>query len=86
MSAIKPRDEMTRTELVSYILRSCALLVDPRLGLLRSLAETLEVHEVTVSAWIAQGYVPQHQALKLNKRFGEHAPVDDLCPAEFRRN
>lgn len=86
MSIVKPRDEMTRQEIVSLVLRQCALLCDPRHGHLKSLADALEVHEVTVSVWIGQGYVPEHQIRKLQKKFGKkNAPIDDLCPVEFRR-
>lgn len=86
MIAIKPRNEMTRQELVSFILRQCALLCDPISGHLKSLSPLLEVHDVTLSVWISQGYVPEHQVVKLQKRFGEdNAPLDDLCPVEYRR-
>lgn len=87
METVKPRDEMSRQELVSLILRRCALLCDPRRGRLKSLAESIDVHEVTVSVWIGQGYVPKHQVRKLQKKFGkENAPLDGLCPIEFRRS
>ena len=86
MEPIKPRSEMTRQEVVSVILRSCALLVDPRNGHLRSLAVALELHEVTLSNWIAQGFVPEFQVQKLQRKFGSQAaPLDDLCPVENRR-
>ena len=87
MSVVKSRDEMTRQELISFILRNCALMCDPRYGRLKALAEAIDTHEVTVSVWISQGYVPEHQVRKLQKRFGKKsAPIDDLCPVEFRRN
>jgi hypothetical protein len=37
-----------------------------------------------LSDWAAQGYVPHFQCKKLHKRFGKLAPIDDLCPAEYR--
>jgi hypothetical protein len=87
MHAVKPREDMTRQEVVSFVLRQCALLCDPRHGHLKSLAEAIGAHEVTVSVWIGQGYVPEHQVYKLQKKFGEqNAPLDDLCPVEFRRS
>ncbi|MBT9159026.1 MAG: hypothetical protein DDT26_00275 [Dehalococcoidia bacterium] len=86
MQPIKPREEMTRQELVSFILRHCALRCDPRHGRLRVLAAQLQVHEVTISVWIAKGYVPFEQAKKLEKKFGRScAPANDLCPTTFRR-
>lgn len=82
----KPKENMSRQELVSFILRNCALLVDPRNGHLKSLAPVVDSHEVTLSNWIAQGYVPLHKARKLEAKFGkDNAPMDDLCPEEFRR-
>lgn len=87
MEAVKPREEMTRNELVSFILRQCALLCDPKHGHLKSLAAVIDAHEVTLSVWIGQGYVPEHQVRKLQKKFGKkNAPLDDLCPVEFRRS
>lgn len=86
MEAVKPRSEMTREELVSFVLRNCALLCDPRNGHLRSLAAAISVHEVTLSVWIKQGYVPLPQVRVLQSKFGrKNAPTDDLCPIEFRR-
>lgn len=86
MNVVRTREQMTREERVSFVLRQCALLVDPRNGYLKSLADVLEIHEVTLSVWIKQGYVPFHQAKKLQKRFGKkRAPVDELCPTSFRR-
>jgi hypothetical protein len=81
----KARDALSRTDLVSYCLRLLALNVDPGNGHLTKLAEAIDVHPTTVSAWIGQGYVPMFQCKKLQKRFGQKAvPLDDLCPHEFR--
>lgn len=86
MEAVKPREEMSRQEIVSFVLRQCALLCDPRHGHLKTLAAEIDAHEVTLSVWINQGYVPLHQCQKLQKKFGKkNAPLDDLCPVEFRR-
>lgn len=86
MEALKPRDAMSRQEVVSSLLRQCALKCDPRRGRLNRLAKVIRVHEVTLSVWIRQGYVPETQVLRLQDKFGpELAPMDDLCPAEFRR-
>lgn len=86
MDAIKPREEMTRQEVVAFVLRNCALRCDPRHGHLKSLADVIDTHEVTLSVWIRQGYVPVHQVAKLQKKFGKkNAPLDDLCPEEFRQ-
>jgi hypothetical protein len=81
----KTRDSMSRNDLVSHHLRRLALIADPTKGRLTWLAEELDVHTVTVSTWIAQGYVPMFQCKKLQKRFGKKAvPLDDLCPEEYR--
>lgn len=86
MQPIKPREEMTRQELVSFILRHCALRSDPRHGRLRVLAAQLGTHEVTISVWIKKGYVPYEQAKKLQSKYGRAcAPLADLCPEENRR-
>lgn len=83
---VKPKADMSRQELVSFILRSCALQIDPRFGHLKSLAADMESHEVTLSNWITQGYVPFHKARKLERKFGKKiASADELCPDEFRR-
>jgi hypothetical protein len=81
----KARESMTRSEVVSYYLRTCALRVDPRYGYLTSLAEEIGVHVTTLSAWIEKGYVPHFQVKKLIKRFGRKVvSLDDLCPESFR--
>lgn len=79
----KPR-RLTRTEIVSRILRSLAIEVDPRRGELTKLAAHIDVHPVTLSGWISQGYVPKHQVEVLQKKFGSLVSMDELCPASFR--
>lgn len=83
----KTRVSMTRKELVSHHLRVLALRVDPVNGYLTSLAEELDVHTTTLSAWISQGYVPLFQCRKMQKKFGRRfVDLDDLCPAQYRNN
>lgn len=83
---LKPRTEWTRQEIVTHALRSCALAVDPN-GLLKSLADEINLHETTFSRWIAQGYVPWHRARFLQRKFGKsRVCASELCPAEYRRN
>jgi hypothetical protein len=73
----------TRQEVVSFILRSCALLVDPRRGELKRLAERMNKHETTLSDWIKQGRVPRMSAEWLERRFGKKvANADTLCPPD----
>lgn len=70
---------------MSHHLRALALIHDPAQGMLSKLAEALGVHAVTVSKWIANGYVPFPQCEKLVELFGKKRVVlDDLCPEEFR--
>lgn len=75
---------LSRSEIVSYHLRRMAKKADPVNGWLMVLADDLEVHPTTISDWIAQGYIPQHQCKRLHKRFGKLAPFDELCPLENR--
>lgn len=85
MTPVKPRDSLTRSEIVSNRLRKLAKLADLDNGYLKVLADRLDVHQTTISAWIAQGYVPMFQVRKLQRRFGNRsAPLDELCPEEFR--
>ena len=86
-SKIKPLHKLSRSEVVSFVLRSIALKLDPKLGRLTVLANEIPVHEVTLSGWIKQGYVPQPQVEVLQKKFGdiEHVTLDVLCPTQFRR-
>lgn len=85
MTPVKSRDSMTRQELVSHHLRRLAKRVDPANGLLLKLAEHIDVHQTTLSAWTAQGYVPLFQVRKMQKKFGrKHVPLAELCPEEFR--
>jgi hypothetical protein len=79
------RVSMTRQELVSHHLRSLALRVDPVYGQLKMLAADIDVHTTTLSAWIAQGYVPEFQVRKMLRRYGKkYVILDDLCPVEYR--
>ena len=81
----KTRETMTRNELISHHMRRLALIADPVNGHLSKLADHIEVHATTISAWIAQGYVPWFQCKKIQKRFGRKlVPLDELCPEEFR--
>lgn len=61
----------TRQEAVSVCLRSCALVVDPRRGLLKSLADEMDLHETTLSVWIREGRIPPKSAKRLLRRFGK---------------
>ena len=60
-----------RQEYVAGCLRSCASRVDPRYALLKSLAEKIEYHPLTLSGWIAQGRVPHKAALTLKHHFDD---------------
>jgi hypothetical protein len=85
MTPEKHREKPTRQEIVSNRLRKLAKLADLDNGYLKVLADRLDVHQTTISAWIAQGYVPVFQVRKLQRRFGKRcAPLDELCPEEFR--
>jgi hypothetical protein len=80
------RRKLTRSEIVSRILRSLAIEVDPITGHLTKLAEFIDKHPVTLSGYIKQGYVPEDVVKCLQKKFGESAVrMDELCPAQFRR-
>lgn len=70
---------MTPSEVVKHHLLTMALVVDPGNGRLEHLAEAIELHPVTLSKWIAQGYIPDFQLRKLVNRFGDLAPVADLA-------
>lgn len=81
----KTRDSLTQSELVSHHLRSLALLADPGQGRLSKLAEAMGAHPVTLSNWIAQGYVPLKQCERLIELYGKKKVLlDDLCPEQFR--
>lgn len=81
----KTRDKVARSEVVSLHLRRLAKRADPENGYLLSLAEFIDVHQTTISAWVAQGYVPLFQVRKMQKKFGrKHVPLNELCPEEFR--
>lgn len=63
-----------------------ALHVDPKDGLLSTLAEAIEVNPITVWRWKSQGFVPYHQVTRLQRRYGKKlVPEDELCPAQYRR-
>jgi hypothetical protein len=84
---LKPRDQWTREEVVGFHLNMLALHVDPKDGLLTTLAMAIEVDPVTLGRWKAQGYVPWHQVVRLQKRYGKKlVPENELCPAENRRS
>lgn len=67
-----------RRALISKTLRTLALEVDPVNGYLKSLADDFQVHPMTLSEWIKNGVVPNFQAIKLRKRYGEHLVDVDL--------
>jgi hypothetical protein len=75
---------LSRSDIVRWHLNKMARKADPQNGHMTKLAEILELHPTTLSDWAAQGYVPHFQCKKLHKRFGKLAPIDDLCPAEYR--
>ena len=68
--ALQPNETMTRQEIVSLTLRTCALSIDPRYGLLSEVAKAIKVHPMTLTYWINTGYVPAKAAKKLQDRFG----------------
>jgi hypothetical protein len=76
----KTLDSLTPSERVSHALRQFALIVDPAEGKLTALADELNVHPATLSAWIANGHVPEFQIPKLKKSFGHL--VRKLLPLE----
>lgn len=67
---------LTREEAVSLCLRQCALVIDPRNGFLKSLAEDLDLHETTLSVWITNGRIPRKAARRLRARFGKLVDID----------
>jgi hypothetical protein len=80
------RRKLTRSEIVSRILRSLAIEVDPKTGHLTKLAEHIDKHPVTLSKYITQGYVPEDVVKSLQETFGvEAVRMDELCPVQFRR-
>lgn len=86
MQRQKREKKLSRSEIVSLALRQCALLCDPKSGHLKVLAKRLDVHHVTLSVWIRQGYVPELHAENLQKEFGaQFADANVLCPADRRR-
>lgn len=82
MNPIKPREDLTRKEIVSLCLRQCALVVDPGNGHLKSLANEFEWHEVTLYTWIKNGRIPFKSARKLERRFGKRFVNVDLLVAQ----
>lgn len=58
-------------ERVALCLRKCALEIDPRQGLLKALAQHIDMHETTLSMWQAQGYIPRKSARMLQRKFGK---------------
>lgn len=49
------------------------------------LAAKLKVSRQYLSAWIRKGYVPLHQAQRLNRLYGDDlAPIDGLCWTEIK--
>lgn len=73
---------LSPSEIVRHHLLKMALVVDPSHGRLNHLCDEIDVHPTTVSQWIKQGYIPSFQLRKLEKRFGELAPVEDLGASE----
>lgn len=70
--------ERLRQELVSKVLRTIALEIDPRLGSLKALADDFKIHNVTISVWIRNGRIPREQAMRLRQRYGKHLVDVDL--------
>jgi hypothetical protein len=60
-----------RQTLIALCLRKCALEVDPRQGLLKTLAEHVEMHVTTLSMWTSQGYIPRKSARMMQRKFGK---------------
>jgi len=82
---LKPKEEWTRQETVSFYLRTLALHVDPDNGRIQALALALEINKLTLYRWKAQGYVPWHQVKKMQRRYGKKlVPENELCPVENR--
>jgi hypothetical protein len=75
---------LSRSDIVRWHLARMARKADPANGHFTKLAELIEVHPTTLSDWGSQGFIPFFQCKKLHKRFGKLAPIDDLCPAEYR--
>ncbi|HEY1403523.1 MAG TPA: hypothetical protein VGB05_05310 [Pyrinomonadaceae bacterium] len=78
MKPAKAPDGLSREELVSFCLRQCALVVDPRNGHLKSLAAMFDWHETTLSTWIANGRIPLKACKKLRGRFGALIDIEKL--------
>ena len=71
MTLVPIPDGCDRQTVVAFVLRQCALAVDPRYGKLSVLAEEVDVHYTTLSLWIQQGWVPTRAAKRLQRRFGK---------------
>lgn len=71
-------DGLSREELVSFCLRQCALMIDPRFGHLKSLAAVFDWHETTLQTWIKNGRIPQKACRKLRGRFGALIDIEKL--------
>lgn len=78
MNASKDPPVLTRQEIISLCLRKCALEVDPRRGLLKTLAAHCDLHETTFSVWQSQGYIPLKSAKMLRRKFGKKLVDVDL--------
>ena len=66
---MKPKT-LSREDIVALCLRQCALVIDPRNGYLKSLADQFEWHETTLSTWIKNGRIPFKAARRLQRVFG----------------
>lgn len=71
MSMITQKQPLDRHETVSFCLRQCALVIDPRFGHLSALAGYLDLHPNTFLLWINNGRVPAKAAKRLQRIFGK---------------
>jgi len=71
MTLVPIPEDCDRQTVVAFVLRQCALVVDPRYGKLSTLADEIDVHYTTLSLWIQEGRVPERAAKRLQRRFGK---------------
>jgi hypothetical protein len=62
--------DLSRDAFVSFTLRQCALVLDPRYGRLKAVADEFDFHESTLNVWIRKGRIPRKPCRRLLKRFG----------------
>lgn len=70
MKPITPPEDISASDYVALTLRQLALMLDPRLGRLSVLAETLEMTPAALHLWVENGRIPEKPCRRLLERFG----------------